>query len=123
MKPRRTTRGNGRLPEILRPLFWQYRFDDLKLDEHRELVLLHVVTNRGPSHIAWLRRRIGDGAIPAWIRGRKARGLMVGQVARWGPPETVRRWHRADPNSITWEARLPEPVPAAPRGRCVFRPP
>src|SRR5260221_1060650 len=116
MKPRRAARGKGRIPAILRPLFWQYRFDDLKLDEHQELVLLHVVTNGGPSHIAWLRRRIGDGAIRAWIRGRKARGLMVDQVARWVRPETVRRWRRADPNSATWEARL-KSRPAAPRGR------
>lgn len=98
-------RWSGRLPELLRSAFWQYKFEELDLDEHRNLVMLHVLTGGNAEHIAWLRRRLGDNAVEAWIRQRKARGLTVPQVSAWIPVATVIKWHRADPNSTTWEAR------------------
>jgi hypothetical protein len=98
-------RWSGRLPELLRPAFWQYKLEELHFDEHRNLVMIHVLTTGNAEQVAWLRRRLGDEAIEEWIRERRARGLTVEQVSAWIPPATVRKWHRADPNSATWEAR------------------
>ena len=36
-------RWNGRLPELLRPLFWQYRFEDVRLPAAIDEVMLHVL--------------------------------------------------------------------------------
>jgi len=93
------------VPELLRSAFWQYKLEDLHIDEHRSLIMLHVLTSGTAEQLGWLRRRLGDEAIEAWIRERKARGLTVDQVATWIPPATVREWHQADPNSSVWEAR------------------
>jgi hypothetical protein len=100
-----TARWSGRLPELLRSAFWQYKLEELHIDEHRGLVMLHLLTAGSREQLAWLRRRVGDDAIEAWIRDRKARGFPVDQASPWVPATTVRRWHRADPNSATWEAR------------------
>lgn len=98
-------RWANRLPDLLRPAFWNYNFDELRVDEHRDLIFQQVLSNGTADQLAWLRRRYGDPAIETWIRARKARGLTADQVATWIPRATTRRWHRADPNSSLWETR------------------
>jgi hypothetical protein len=98
-------RWTGGLPELLRSAFWNYTFDELNIADHRQLIIFQVLASGNAEQKAWLRRRLGDDEIERWIRARRARGLTVAQVAAWIPAGTVRRWHRADPNSATWEAR------------------
>jgi hypothetical protein len=98
-------RWTGALPELLRSAFWNYRFDELNVADHRDLITLQVLASGNAEQKGWLRRRLGDEEIARWIRARRARGLTLAQVADWIPAATVRRWHRADPNAATWEAR------------------
>jgi hypothetical protein len=98
-------RWDGSLPEILRPLFWQYRFEELRLPESMNEVMIHVLSYGGPSHISWLRRRFGDDGIAEWIKKRKGRGLTRSQMAAWIPRSTMNRWLAADSVAQIWENR------------------
>lgn len=98
-------RWDGRLPEILRPLFWQYVFEDLQLPDALNEVMIHVLTYGGPSHLNWLRRRFGDKEISQWIRKRKGRGLTRTQMAPWVASRTTNRWLAADSVAQIWENR------------------
>jgi hypothetical protein len=99
------SRWNGRLPELLRPLFWQYRFEDLRLPGATDEVMLHVLANGRPEHVTWLRARFGDDGIRDWIRARRGRGLTRAQMASWISHATATRWQAADPNARLWEQR------------------
>jgi len=99
------SRWSGRLPERLRPLFWDYDIEDLHLANDLDHVLLKVLAYGRPEHIEWARRRIGDAGITRWIAARRGRGLTLAQMLPWVPRRTARRWQAADPNSVLWENR------------------
>ena len=98
-------RWDGRLPELLRPLFWQYRFEDVRLPAAKDEVMLHVLAYGRPDHVNWLRARFGDDAIRSWIKARQGRGLTRAQMASWISGTTASRWQAADPNARLWENR------------------
>lgn len=98
-------RWNGRLPELLRPLFWQYRFEDVRLPAAIDEVMLHVLAYGRPEHVNWLRARFGDDAITDWISARQGRGLTRAQMAPWISDAMASRWQAADPNARLWEDR------------------
>ena len=98
-------RWNGRLPDLLRPLFWQYRFEDLRLPDALNEVMLHVLANGRSQHLNWLRARFGNDGIKRWIRTRRGRGLTRAQMAPWISGATATRWQAADPNARLWENR------------------
>lgn len=99
------SRWSGRLPERLRPLFWEYDIEDLHLANDLDQVLLKVLAYGRPEHVEWARRRIGDAAIKRWIATRRGSGLTLAQMVPWVSRRTVRRWQAADPNSALWENR------------------
>jgi hypothetical protein len=99
------SRWSGRLPERLRPLFWEYDLEDLRLANDLDQVLLKVLAYGRPEHVEWARHRIGDGRIKRWIAARRGRGLTLAQMVPWVPRQTARRWQAADPNSALWENR------------------
>jgi hypothetical protein len=39
---------------VLRPLFWDHRFDDLRWPAHRDLVIGRILQAGGTDAIAWL---------------------------------------------------------------------
>jgi hypothetical protein len=94
-----------RLPQMLRPLFPGYRFDELKLPDDVELVTLHVLTRGGPDHKRWLLRRFGTERIRDWIVAHRGRGLTVKQMSPWVPARTARAWQATNPYAILWETR------------------
>lgn len=98
-------RWEGRLPEILRPLFWSYHFDGLRLPAERDLVMLHVLTCGNVLQVKWLRRRFGDEAITSWIESRRGRGLTIAQAGPWVPSSRVRRWQARNDGDRIWENR------------------
>jgi len=100
-----SARWDGRLPELLRPLFWQYTFEDLRLPESMNEVMIHVLSYGGPIHRLWLRRRFGDEGIAQWIKKRKGRGLTRSQMAPWVSRSTLDRWLVADSVAQIWENR------------------
>jgi hypothetical protein len=98
-------RWEGQLPDLLRPLFWQYRFEDIRLPDATNEVMMQVISIGRPEHVAWLRRRFGDAGIRRWIRARKGRGLTRSQMARWVSGATAAQWQQQDPNALLWEQR------------------
>jgi hypothetical protein len=98
-------RWTGELPEVLRSLFWDYPFEELRLPEHRNEVLLKVISYGNAGQVAWLRRRLGDSTIRQWIVARKGRGFTPAQVAPWVSGATARRWLRLDPLARLWAER------------------
>jgi hypothetical protein len=95
----------GRLPESLRDLFWNYKFEDLRLPDDLDLVMLHVLTYGSQAHRRWLVRRFGDDGIRAWIVRNRGRGLTVQQMSPWVAVRTARRWQAANPYALLWENR------------------
>ena len=95
----------GLLPELLRPLFWSYHFEMLRLPDDEDLVMLHVLAYGSPAQVAWLRRRLGDAGICSWITRKRGKGLTVAQMAPWVPSATARRWQATNPGALIWENR------------------
>lgn len=93
------------LPELLRPLFPSYILENIRLPEHVDLVMLHVLARGGREHKRWLIRRFGDHRIRDWIIEKKGRGLMVAQMAPWIALRAARAWLAADPSAQLWENR------------------
>jgi len=95
----------GSLPELLGPLFPGYELGNLKLPDHVDLVMLHVLTRGGLEHKRWLVRRFGDRGIRQWIIEKRGRGLTVKQMSAWVSERTARRWQQNDPYALLWENR------------------
>jgi hypothetical protein len=95
----------GRLPDRLRPLFPGYGLEQLRLPDHLDLVMLHVLTRGGEEDRGWLVRRFGDRGIRRWILERHGRGLTVRQMSPWVSERTARRWQDDDPYALIWENR------------------
>jgi hypothetical protein len=95
----------GLLPELLRPLFWSYTFEALRLPADEDLVMLHVLAYGNPEQSAWLRGRFGDARIRAWITRKRGKGLTVAQMASWVPRATAKRWQASNPGALIWENR------------------
>jgi hypothetical protein len=95
----------GLLPELMRPLFWSYHFEALRLPDDEDLVMLHALAYGSPEQRAWLRRRFGDDGIRTWITRKRGKGLTLSQVAPWVASSTARRWQASNPGALIWENR------------------
>jgi uncharacterized protein DUF6922 len=93
------------LPERLRPLFPGYQFEQLKLPDHLDLVMFHVLTRGGDEHKRWLVRRYGDSRIRRWIIKNSGRGLSIRQMSPWVSERTARKWQGQNPYAVLWENR------------------
>lgn len=97
------------LPESLRRLFWDYDFSRLSWDGDRDLVTARVLAAGSWRDIGWLRSRLGDETLAAWITARRGRGLSPQQLRFWElilglPTADVDAWleaRRSDP----WDRR------------------
>jgi len=98
-------RWHGRLPEHLRPLFWQNWLEDISFAEHVDHVMLHVVAHGSGRQIKWLGARLGDEGIRRWIVARKGRGLKRKQMEHWVSWRTATRWQSHDAYARMWERR------------------
>ena len=95
----------GVLPELLRPLFWSYTFDALRLPQDEDLVMLHVLAYGSAAQREWLRRRFSDTGLRSWIIRKRGKGLTVAQMAPWVPRSTAKRWQASNPGALIWENR------------------
>lgn len=95
----------GRLPELMRPLFPGYQLESLRLPDHVDLVMLHVLTRGGDEHKRWLVRRFDDSGIRRWIVQNQGRGLTLQQMVPWVSDWTARRWQAQSSYALLWENR------------------
>lgn len=107
--PGRTDRGEP-LPDVLRALFWDSPFDDLRWPEHRDVVIARVLQSGGTAAVAWLRGAVSDDELTGWIARRQGRGLDARQLRFWQvalelPAADVDRWV-ALARAGAWERRV-----------------
>ena len=98
-----------KLPEFLRGLFWDQEFDRLSWPEARAAVTARVLAEGGRQAIRWLRERMDDDHLRAWILDRRGRGLSARQLRYWQivldlPADKVDALV-ADPARKVWEER------------------
>jgi len=98
------------LPAFLKPLFWEYDFRKLSWESSRDLVIARVLSDGSWDQVRWLRTRLSDDELRAWIGQRRGRGLGVKQLHYWRiklnlPKREVARW-LASPDRRTWDRRL-----------------
>jgi len=79
----RSTSRERALPDLLRPLFWDYDFDRLTWPAGRDLVTARVLQNGGDDAVRWLRQKTGEFELAAWIRDRRGRGLDPRRLRFW----------------------------------------
>jgi hypothetical protein len=72
-----------KLPKRLRPLFWEYDFGRLSVERHQHLIIGRILSRGGWEDLKWLRKRLGDDALRAWIIDRRGADLSRKQVRFW----------------------------------------
>jgi hypothetical protein len=98
------------LPAFLKPLFWEYDFRKLSWDSSRDLVIARVLSDGSWDQLRWLRKRLSEDELRAWIVQRRGHGLGVKQLHYWRiklnlPRRDVERW-LASPGRRIWDRRL-----------------
>jgi|ERR1043166_3369627 hypothetical protein len=102
-------RRGRRLPEHLRPYFWEYRFAQLSWATDANLIIARVLAVGHWQSIRWLLRRLGKPALKDWLIARRGAGLSDRQLRYWEvilelPRRTVNAWLR-NPARQVWEKR------------------
>ena len=97
------------LPEMLRPLFWDSDFEQISWREHRDYVVRRVLSAGTWEAVCWLRARLDDVALRAWIEQHEGRGLSSRQLRFWEvvldlPSGLVDAWLGSEGRRI-WEGR------------------
>ncbi len=108
-KPRSARTIPIRLPQALRPLFWEYDFARLSWKADADLITSKILTVGDWDSICWLRRRLSNSALRDWIERRRGAGLSARQLRFWElmlglPRRQVNAW-LADPARRLWEGR------------------
>jgi hypothetical protein len=110
--PRRKARAARRLPARLRPFFWDHDFGRLRWERDVDLITGRLLADGDWEAVCWLRRRLGDAALRAWLERRQGAGLSPRQLRFWElilhlPRRTVSRWLAA-PGRQVWDRRRHE---------------
>ncbi len=71
---------SDKLPEMLRPLFCDGDFEQLRASEHHTFVVRRILFAGPWDAVSWLRRQIGNRAVRAWIEAHQGRGLSPPQL-------------------------------------------
>ena len=76
-------RADALVPDFLRDLFWDCRFEDLRLPGNWPYVIGRVLASGTWAQIEWLRKRVGDQDLRQWI--------LAGEGCLLDPPQ-LRFW-------------------------------
>jgi hypothetical protein len=98
-----------RLPATLRPLFWDHDFATLRWETDRDLVIGRVLASGTWNAVRWLRARLPNPELRAWLQQRQGAGLSNRQLRFWElilelPHREVNGW-LANPARQVWEGR------------------
>lgn len=100
---------SSELPEFLGSLFWDYGLEDLRWPADRDLLVSRILSAGDWQAVAWLRERIGDRQLRAWLTSRRGRGLDAKRLRFWElvlelPHQDVEAW-LADMRRDAWGRR------------------
>ena len=103
------TLAADRLPEMLRPLFWDTNFERVSWQEHRDYVVRRVLSAGTWDAVCWLRGRLRDSELRQWIESHEGRGLSSRQLRFWEvvldlPSAKVDAWLACEGRRL-WEGR------------------
>lgn len=109
MKARRRAATPRRLPRALRRYFWDYDFARLSWKEDRDLIIARILAVGDWDAHRWLRRRLPDAELRAWLMKRRGAGLSNRHLRFWElildlPHREVNAW-LAQPGRQAWEGR------------------
>ena len=74
---------SGRLPEALRPLFWDCRFEAVSWTDHRDFVIGRILAHGLWPDIRWLRKEIGGKGVRDWLQRTHGRPLDARRLRYW----------------------------------------
>lgn len=94
----------------LKSLFWDVDLKTLSWEQHRDFVIRRILVSGTLSHFRWLRAKIGDDALAAWIIEHNGRGLSPRQLRYWEvildlPRVMVDHWVEASKATV-WGQRM-----------------
>jgi len=106
-KPRRL--APTKLPRTLRPFFWDYDFARLSWKADRDLIIGRILAVGTWDALRWLRRRLPDAELRAWLVQRRGAGLSNRHLRFWElildlPHRQVNEWLK-EPARQIWENR------------------
>jgi hypothetical protein len=98
-----------RLPEFLRPLFWDVEFRRLSPDRDRDTIFLRIMEHGDLLAVRWLIATYGKPMLREWLMQREGRGLSRRALRFWEaildlPHRQVSRWIRSRPVDL-WDQR------------------
>ncbi|MBI4603991.1 MAG: hypothetical protein HY721_18705 [Planctomycetes bacterium] len=70
------------LPELLKPFFWDVDFGELRLEEHRDLIISRIAEHGTDEAVRWLKATYGDAEIAGALESRRAQ-LSPRTLALW----------------------------------------
>ncbi|WP_437944559.1 DUF6922 domain-containing protein [Sorangium sp. So ce281] len=105
---------NDKLPELLRPFFWEYDFDELTWQADRAMIIERLLSRGSWSAWRWLRDELGDGSLRdflallnvSWVHGRSHRA----PTKRLGVP----CFRTARARAESWADATPRPASSTP---------
>lgn len=85
------------LPQTLKPYFWDYPFAKLSLKTDRDLIIRRILSSGSWEAVTWLKKKIGNENLKAWLITHQGRGLSPRQLRYWGlvlelPRREVNNW-------------------------------
>jgi hypothetical protein len=78
-----TSTSPERLPAFLEPLLWDYDFTSLSWDQDRDLIIRRILQEGSWEATQWLRLKIGDDTLRAWLEGHRGGRLSPRQLRYW----------------------------------------
>ncbi len=91
-----------RLPEFLRPLFWDANFSELSPENHQSYICLRIIEHGDLNALRWMLRYYGKARLRRWLLARQGRGLSPRALRFWQmmlgiPKRTVDQWLQSRP--------------------------
>jgi len=99
----------NRLPEKLRPLFWDCDFDHLSWPDNADFIIGRLLSSGDWEAVQWLRALAGDQALAKWFRKSRGRGLSPPRLRFWElilplPHRLVNDWLKMEKRAL-WDQR------------------
>lgn len=103
------TSSSSDLPRAFERFFWDVDVASLRWADHRDFIVLRLLTAGDLDAFRWVRARLGDEGFRDWLRSRRGRGLDARRLRFWEivldlPEEDVSAWIEAR-RSRAWDER------------------
>ena len=97
------------LPEFLKGLFWQSDLRDVSWSEHRDYIINQILLVGDRRQVDWLRSKISDDELRAFILRKRGRGLGKRDLRFWAAvleiPKTEIDQILSQPSRQVWDNR------------------